>query len=256
MTNTAASPVSELSNAIDSLIKRRLLDIHTSMPAIVETYDAATQTADVTIAMNRTLATGDVVDALKLPNVRVMFPSSSRFQNRWPLVAGDTVLLVFHERDIDGWRGTGEVSNPNTNRKFSLSDVVAIVGYFPDTTIPALDESDADAHVIYYDNNKIVITADGKILLGKKGSTQEEPVVLGTVLQEYLGNVHTKIAELIDVLVAGDFLLVTSPGNPTAPNPAKIATLNTIKSDLAALADSPIADGLVLSDVTFTEKGA
>ena len=256
MSNTVSSPVSELSSAIDALIKRRMLDIHTSMPGIVQTYDAVTQTAEVTIAMNRTKVDGETVDAIKLPNVRVMFQGSSRFQNRFPLVAGDTVLLVFHERDVDSWRADGTIGTPQTNRKFSLSDVVAIPGYFDDTKVPVVDDSDADAHVIYFDDVKIVLTSDGKILLGKVASTQTEPLVLGSVLQTYLGQVHAKLGAIMDVLIAGDFVLITSPGNPSAPNPAKISTLTTLKSDLQALADSPIADGLVLSDVSFTEKGA
>ncbi len=183
MSNTVNSPVAELGDAIDSLIKRRLLDIHTSMPGIVQSYDVATQTAEVTIAMNRTKLDGETVDAIKLPNVRVMFPASSRFQNRFPLVAGDTVLLVFHERDCDSWRGTGNIGTPQTNRKFSLSDVVAIPGYFDDKNIPEVDGTDEDAHVIYFDDVKIVLTSDGKILLGKIGGTQDEPLVLGSVLQ-------------------------------------------------------------------------
>jgi hypothetical protein len=257
MSNTVNSPVAELGEAIDSLIKRRLLDIHTSMPGIVQSYDVATQTAEVTIAMNRTKLDGETVDAIKLPNVRVMFPASSRFQNRFPLVAGDTVLLVFHERDCDSWRGTGNIGTPQTNRKFSLADVVAIPGYFDDKNVPEIDASDDDAHVIYFDDVKVVLTSDGKILLGKIGSAAiQEPLVLGTELKTYLTAIHDKLDALMGIINAGDFLLVTSPGNPTGPNPAKITTLVQLKADLLALKSSPVVDGKLLSNVSFTEKGA
>jgi hypothetical protein len=63
------------------------------------------------------------------------------------------------------------------------------------------------------------------------------------------------LAAILDVLIAGDHLLVTSPGNPTAPNPAKALLLSNAKAALEALKASPIGDSAVLSDILFTEKG-
>jgi hypothetical protein len=256
MTQTANDAVGSLGQALDDAIRRKLLDVHTSMPGIVQSYDALTQTADISIAMKRTLKDGTVVDSVKLPNVRVLFPRTSALQMHYPLNSGDSVLLVFHERDVDAWRTSGSIGVPGTNRKFSLSDVVAIPGYVSDLDAIPVGFTELNDFVIKFEGGQFTIKADGTILFGKDGNTPDEPMVLGTVLKTYLESIHDKLDAIMDVLIAGDMLLVTSPGNPTAPNPAKISTLVTLKGDLLALKASPITDGAVLSDVTFTEKGA
>ena len=81
---------------------------------------------------------------------------------------------------------------------------------------------------------------DGKVKLG--GSTADQAVVLGTVLAELLGS-------LMDTLVTGDFLLCTSPGSPTAPNPAKAAQITQWKAQYLTTAATNI-----LSAVCFTQR--
>ena len=253
MTN---NPVSELGDLLNNIIDRKLLDVRTSMPAIVQSYDAATQTAEVTIAIRRRLKNGQLVEPIKLPNVRVIFPASGNFSMRFPLQAGDGVLLIFHERDIDAWRTTGNVGEPFTNRHFSLSDVVAIAGYHADTNLPEFDAGDDGNYTLYFGDVKIVLTADGKILLGKKGSTQDEPLVLGNVMKACVTDIIAALDVMTDDLSSNP-VAIGNAGTPTPPSPQLIATMTTLKSALATALSTYVTDAStnIVSQVSFTERG-
>ena len=73
-------------------------------------------------------------------------------------------------------------------------------------------------------------------------STADNPVVLGTELMEL-------ITAIVDVLIAGSGGLTTSPGNPTAPNPAVVSQFAELKSRLITAVATNI-----LSTTVFTTK--
>lgn len=116
-------------------IETRLKDVHTSMPAIIESFDAATQLATVQPAIKRIFKTNDGETELLTPsplpiliNVPVQFPRGGGFSLTFPVAKGDECLLVFAERSIDNWHKNGGVQNPGAKRFHSLSDATAFVG--------------------------------------------------------------------------------------------------------------------------------
>ena len=95
--------------------------------------------------------------------------------------------------------------------------------------------------VLYNEYGQQIQLQQSKIVLG---ASAEEAAVLGNTLVEMLGKV-------LDILIAGNFLIVTGPGSPTAPNPAEVAKLSTYKSQYLSTASTNI-----LSQETFLEREA
>lgn len=113
------------------------MDLHVAIPGIVRAYDAATQTATVEPGVQRVLSAADedadedAPESLPiLQGVPVAWPRAGGHFVHWPMVAGDAVLLVFSEADINAWREAGGVVDPGVGTRHGLSGAVAIPGMF------------------------------------------------------------------------------------------------------------------------------
>jgi len=109
-------------------VDNALNEMHTCLPAIIESFDATTQTAKVNPSIRRIVYNGDKIVIPPIINVPVVFPSSGGYSITFPVAAGDEVLLVFSERSIDMWLQSGGVQDPLDRRKHDYSDAVAIIG--------------------------------------------------------------------------------------------------------------------------------
>lgn len=107
------------------------------MPGRVESYDVATQKADVKPLLMRGVLTGDGEDVVQslpvIPGVPIVFPRAGGFYVSFPVEPGDHVLLVFCERSIDKWATSeaGGDTDPIDLRTHALADAVAIPGCYP-----------------------------------------------------------------------------------------------------------------------------
>lgn len=110
------------------------LDLHTALPGRVRSYDSDTQTADIELGVRRVIPVGDedeedrVEDYPILPSVPVVFPRGGGYFLHFPLEAGDGVLVIFAESDLNRWRETGDVSDPGVATRHGLSGAVALAG--------------------------------------------------------------------------------------------------------------------------------
>lgn len=134
---TTRSPT--LAETIRDAIDVRLSNIHTSIPARVESYDSTTQRANVKPVVNRTDVIGGEEITQEFPvlmNVPVAFPRAGGWAITMPLAPGDYVLVTFSERSLDGWRSTGAVpSDDLLARSHDLSDAVAHpISVYPDAS--------------------------------------------------------------------------------------------------------------------------
>lgn len=144
--------------AIRAAIASMLGDVHVGLPGRIESWDPATQRADVKPLIKRVFYTAErerVVEELPcIPNVPVLFPRTTTMFMSWPLKIGDHVELRFTERSIDQFmEKKGVDTDPLDVRRFDLSDAVARVGFYPDS------KQLADVHP---DN----------LVIGKDGGTQ------------------------------------------------------------------------------------
>ena len=106
-------------------LKREIFSsLHCAMPGIVESFDAASQTAIVRPALKR--------KGILLPVIRdvpMFFPGGAGSGITWPVSAGDECLLVFADFDIDRWFESGSAENPASERNHALSDAFAFAGF-------------------------------------------------------------------------------------------------------------------------------
>jgi len=131
-TNSLETLATNIKNGVDT----RLKELHTSMPGIVQSFDAVNQLATVQPAVRRVFITQnddntELLTPTDLPiliNVPVIFPRGGGFSLTFPVAKGDECLLVFCERSIDDWHQYGTVRTPSARRFHSLSDAVAFVG--------------------------------------------------------------------------------------------------------------------------------
>jgi len=119
------------------IIDRQLADMHTSIPAIVESFDPATQMIECIPVIRARKKTIDGVefteDRPKLVKVPLITPYVRMlgFSMTMPILPGDMVLLMFSERGLDYWQETGEISDPPEDkgaRMHDLTDGIAAVG--------------------------------------------------------------------------------------------------------------------------------
>jgi hypothetical protein len=96
--------------------------IHTSLPGIVKSYDVATQTCTVQLAVQ---LQGQNVPPLS--DVPVCWPGGAAGFLHVPLAAGDTVMVLFAESDFSGWWSSGTVRAPMVLSRHGLH-AVAIPG--------------------------------------------------------------------------------------------------------------------------------
>lgn len=126
MTARPDLPESEL---VGEAIAAALLEVHTSIPGIVQSYDATKGTVDVAPAVTRPLQHQDdsfTFETLPvIQNVRVEWPGGGGFELRFPLAPGDVVTLVFSEVDSSRFEESGEVSPPAWYARHGLGAPVA-----------------------------------------------------------------------------------------------------------------------------------
>jgi hypothetical protein len=156
-------------------------NLHTAQPGIVVSYDASTQTADVRPAVRRTLPSAsdedrDVYEQLPVcPHVPVMWPRGRGFSCVGTLSPGDSVLLVFCERDFSDWYDSGAVSDPQFAELHALNGAVAIPGLTPRTN-PIPVPSDAAALASKLDLLIIALKA-AVVVAGDGGAALKAAVV-------------------------------------------------------------------------------
>ena len=95
-----------------ALKKEILSSLHCALPGIVESFDDASGTASVRLALS-----GMPV----LQGVPVFVCNEVN--------PGDLCLVVFADCDVDAWLETGEAGEPASGRMHSLSDAFAFVGF-------------------------------------------------------------------------------------------------------------------------------
>ncbi len=183
-----------LASNIKQGVENRLKDLHTSMPGIVESFNAATQTASIQPAIKRVFKTGDgeieLLTATELPiliNVPVQFPRGGGFSLTFPVAKGDECLLVFCERAIADWYTFGGVKAPTARRFHSLSDATAFVGLssfvkrqlsYDDTNVQLKKDTGTVAITLLANgtievdaNTKVTVTAPSIALVGNTAVT-------------------------------------------------------------------------------------
>jgi hypothetical protein len=177
---SARSPTFQ--EVLERVFSLRLADVHTAMPGVVESFDAAKQTANIKLQLKarRTTERGDVVDE-SLPiavNVPVVFPGAGTFRLVFPLKPGDGVLVLFAEASLDRWQALGGEQPTVDDRRFHLADAIAIPGLLPD--IVSWKDVPLDGMSIGHDTGPGIVLRATQVELGaREGTPATERVILG-----------------------------------------------------------------------------
>lgn len=120
-----------MTHVLEELLRECLAHVHTTTPARVISYDAATQTCACQPALRhqQPLQSGRSTSVAMpaLADVPVAHPRWGSWFVHAPLAPGDFVVLVFGEASIDRWRELGGVAvDPEFLHRFDLSDAIAV----------------------------------------------------------------------------------------------------------------------------------
>lgn len=172
--------LSTLASNIKQGVESRLKELHTSIPGIIETFNAEKQLASIQPAIKRIFVTRNGDKEILVPsdlpiliNVPIIFPRGGGFSLTFPVKKGDECLLTFCERSIDRWHNTGKIEVPGARRFHSLSDATAFVGLSSlINKIPNYDNintqfrsDDSKVEITLLDNGTISIKAETKVIV-------------------------------------------------------------------------------------------
>lgn len=132
--------MNNLEKVLTSFTEQFLQDCMTCMPAVVVNVKNMSELrVDVKPITNGTLKTGEVFEYPLIQSVPVIMPSTSSSAVLMPLKQGDTVLLVFAQRNINIFKsGSTTPHNTDDTRYMNINDAVAIAGLSPFNKSPNL----------------------------------------------------------------------------------------------------------------------
>jgi hypothetical protein len=125
----------------DDIVKMHVRDgmrrMHTSCPAIVQSFDPVARTISAQ-PVTQVLTANGFVSMPLLVDVPIQFLGGGGFFLEFPIAPGDEVLICFSESCIDRWWVQGLIGPPDEYRFHDLSDGMAIAGFDsrPRTRLP------------------------------------------------------------------------------------------------------------------------
>lgn len=158
-----------LYDTLQTHIKDFASQLHTGMPAIVETYNPEENTVDVYPAIYRVDVDGVTSKYGLLQRVPVQRVGTSKISITYPLEKGDKVWLIFGESDTENWFDTDkEFVKPKTHRQHDLNDCIAIPTVTKYSNSPVKSGTEKDL-VIYYNDSEVTIKEDGTVQASTSG---------------------------------------------------------------------------------------
>jgi hypothetical protein len=164
-----------LSIAISQAIESRLADVHTALPAHVESYDKASGMCSVKIDLKRKFRGGQVVEVPIIPNVPVLQLRGAQGDAIFhiPVEKGDTGMVIFSERSLDSWLVKGGTLDPEDSRKFDYTDATFYPGLYPrNKKISSISNDLANNMAVAFGSHGLRVSKDGKIAI--KGAMNGE----------------------------------------------------------------------------------
>ncbi len=169
-----------IAGVVGRSIERRLLAVHTCIPARVERWDASKGLVDaqpLVMAYKRGRSGGREAYVLGVAvDVPVLFTGGGGgpgegFRQTYPVQPGDIALLLCSEASLDKWLERGDVVDPEDDRRHHLSDGIAIVGLRP--AVSPWTGISADATTWGKDGGLQVHVTESDILLGGSAATDD-----------------------------------------------------------------------------------
>jgi len=154
---TSGDPASResLPGVIEFAFKKMLQGIDGQLPAVVVSYDRASNRATVQPLISRLTTEGEPVERATIASVPVLALGGGGFAVTFPLKAGDHGWIEASDRDISLFMQTEDKAKPNTLRMHEFSDGRFVPDMFASHTLPAEHE-----------NEVIIQNKNGETLVG------------------------------------------------------------------------------------------
>lgn len=168
---------------LNDAINDALIDVHVSLPGVVQLYNPLKQTATIVLPIKRVLQRADdSFTTEKLPvleNVPVAFMRSAAFAITLPLAPGDTGLVVFSEVSIDQWRSKNAATSPGDIGRHTLTGGVFYPGLSPNAKAISILDTDISADMVMgqIDGVQLRIKPGGAAHVVRNGSSTADDFV-------------------------------------------------------------------------------
>ena len=185
------------------LIMAARMDLHTAMPGIIQSFDAARMTCTIQPAIRGAIiAPNGRAEAADLPllvDCPVVFPGGGGYILTYPLKTGDEALIVIAERCIDAWWQSGGVQAAAEYRLQDLSDGFVIPGPRSQPHVVAGGvgmagaelRTDSGTTVLRLKGTTVELVAPGGVTFDTPTLTLTGDMVCGGF--SYLGHTHTGV---------------------------------------------------------------
>jgi hypothetical protein len=200
-----------LKEVVDRIVQKQLDGVDVAFPASVVSFDPLTQSCKVNPIILR--KNEDTETPLPIPimgGVPVVFPSGGGYSIQWPLLPGDTVLVVLCSQSIEDWLTSGApLVTPTSPRRHGLSDAVALPGMRPflgaltPPTSPTALRIGGPGLALTIDETGLSVELGGTLVKLEMNEATGEVTVTGTTVKlgdATAANFATKAEEVLDRL--------------------------------------------------------
>lgn len=150
---------------------------------IVESYDAETRIAKVTIANKLTLAQNDdgsLVTTNYAPiYAKVLFFGWGDIGITHPVNAGSEGILLFNDREIESWYINGNINNVAYDRAHEKTDAIFISGVL---SLPNMIATLQNCLHLFYKSTDIQISETGVAVVGNTAITGDTTITGNTAI--------------------------------------------------------------------------
>lgn len=130
---------------LDDLLDELKNEIFSSLNCIqigkIESVNFNEQTVEVKIQVKRRVGVNEIKDYPLLVDCPFIILQGSKSFIGMPIDKGDICLILFNDRCIDTWWDSGNIAEPLTTRKHSLSDGIALIGLNNKNSVLSFDGS-------------------------------------------------------------------------------------------------------------------
>lgn len=183
-------------------LRRHTDSLRVSLPGRIESFDAATQTADI-LPLVRQTDTKDGREVINpfpvLPSVPVLFPGGGFYSATFPVQRGDTCWVVFGDYSIEEWWTHGGVVTPADLELHGLNGAVAFVGCRAKPDV--LDEFDTSRAVFGGFGPRVACDGAAVHLGVAHNESAQQAVIRGDAHLDALGKYLDAIVDNLKLLI-------------------------------------------------------
>lgn len=202
-----------LTTLFQEVIRRVMISLNCHHIAVVQSFNSDRQTVTASIAYKKTV-NGKQVEYPLLVDCPAVVLRGGSASLTMPIKQGDTCVMMFNDRGIDGWFQTGQIGPLPILRLHSLADGIALIGI--SSLLNPIQDYDPDRAVLRNGTAKIGV---GETLIQFQNQTKSLKDLLEGIL-DLMANITTTNCVV---------------GSPVVIFPAYKASITDFKAQVEAL---------------------